>query len=461
MALKINFTKDAIRDLACPDGKSEIYVYDTHTKGLAVRVTKAGGKTFYVIRKVNSKDQRRKIDVFDYKSTKLPVIRETAEKIYANLDVILVAEERKSLRDSITVDDAFEMMIAGKSELAESTVGDYRTTYDNYVRPLLGMRPLGTISNKDVLELHAKTSQPVMRANGVMSEPRHRSANKAVTLLGSIFSFSIVVILDDANQRVYDFNPVDIMTTIKKWHKNKRSKIRVNPEELGAIISASIEIGDKAPLREVPTSFKSASAAVLFMLFSGIRPGEIGKIRKEYVCHKTRSIIFPARDQVKRKCDALKNAEEFHLVLNDSAYCQLLYAAKQNSGDYVFAGVEQEKLSEANVRDFLTKVSNQLLDKKHLPRKILRASFISIAERAGVGAFYIKVLCNHSGQGQSVDVTDGYKSAYLTEIRNATTKVESEIYDSAKIDRDIVCRGYLSSLKPLDAKILQVKSVAL
>lgn len=270
-----------------------------------------------------------------------------------------------------------------------------------------------------------------------------------------------MVILDDANQRVYDFNPVDIMTTIKKWHKNKRSKIRVNPEELGAIISASIEIGDKAPLREVPTSFKSASAAVLFMLFSGIRPGEIGKIRKEYVCHKTRSIIFPARDQVKRKCDALKNAEEFHLVLNDSAYCQLLYAAKQNSGDYVFAGVEQEKLSEANVRDFLTKVSNQLLDKKHLPRKILRASFISIAERAGVGAFYIKVLCNHSGQGQSVDVTDGYKSAYLTEIRNATTKVESEIYDSAKIDRDIVCRGYLSSLKPLDAKILQVKSVAL
>lgn len=53
MALKINFTKDALRDLVCAEGKSEIYVYDTHTKGLTVRVTKAGGKTFYVIRKVN------------------------------------------------------------------------------------------------------------------------------------------------------------------------------------------------------------------------------------------------------------------------------------------------------------------------------------------------------------------------------------------------------------------------
>ena len=88
VALKINFTKDALRDLVCPEGKSEIYVYDTHTKGLALRVTKAGGKTF--------KDQRRKIDVFDYKSTKLPVIREVAEKIYANLDVILVEEHKRA-----------------------------------------------------------------------------------------------------------------------------------------------------------------------------------------------------------------------------------------------------------------------------------------------------------------------------------------------------------------------------
>ncbi|ANC03890.1 hypothetical protein AB688_17880 [Pseudomonas putida] len=70
-------------------------MYDTHTKGLAVRVTKAGGKTLYIIRKASGKDQRRKIDIYDYKSTKLPVIREVAEKTYANLDVILVEEYKK------------------------------------------------------------------------------------------------------------------------------------------------------------------------------------------------------------------------------------------------------------------------------------------------------------------------------------------------------------------------------
>lgn len=460
MAVKINFTKDAIRDLTCPDGKSEIYVYDTHTKGLAVRVTKAGGKTFYVIRKVNGKDQRRKIDVFDYRTTKLPVIRESAEKTYANLDVILVAEHKKNLRESITVNDAFESMISNKTKLAKSTIGDYTTTYDNYIRPGYGDMSLISVTSDVVLDLHAKTTAPVLRANGKMSQPRNRSANKATSLLGSIFAYAIVFYKDDAGERIYTYNPVDIMSALGNWHVNKRDKIRVNPNELGTIISNTIEIGDAQPRREVPTSFKTASAAVLFMLFSGVRPGEIEKIRKDYVCHKTRSIVFPPRDKVD-EADALKNSEEFHLVLNDSAYCQLLYSMKQNSGDYVFAGVDQEKISESNVRDFLTKVSKSLIDRKHLPRKILRASFISIAERAEVGAFYIKVLCNHDGQGQSVDVTDGYKTAYLSEVRRATSKVEDEIYLNAKVSKEIVCRGFLDTLRPLDTKILDAKSVSI
>ncbi|HGY9638039.1 TPA: recombinase [Pseudomonas putida] len=460
MAVKINFTKDTLRDLVCPEGKSEVYVYDTHTKGLAVRVTKAGGKTFYVIRKVNGKDQRRKIDVFDYRTTKLPVIRESAEKTYANLDVILVAEHKKNLRESITVNDAFESMISNKTKLAKSTIGDYTTTYDNYIRPGYGDMSLISVTSDVVLDLHAKTTAPVLRANGKMSQPRNRSANKATSLLGSIFAYAIVFYKDDAGERIYTYNPVDIMSALGNWHVNKRDKIRVNPNELGTIISNTIEIGDAQPRREVPTSFKTASAAVLFMLFSGVRPGEIEKIRKDYVCHKTRSIVFPPRDKVD-EADALKNSEEFHLVLNDSAYCQLLYSMKQNSGDYVFAGVDQEKISESNVRDFLTKVSKSLIDRKHLPRKILRASFISIAERAEVGAFYIKVLCNHDGQGQSVDVTDGYKTAYLSEVRRATSKVEDEIYLNAKVSKEIVCRGFLDTLRPLDTKILDAKSVSL
>ena len=42
------FTKDAIEKLKCPEGKSDVLVYDNDEKGLAVRVTKAGVKTFFM-----------------------------------------------------------------------------------------------------------------------------------------------------------------------------------------------------------------------------------------------------------------------------------------------------------------------------------------------------------------------------------------------------------------------------
>jgi hypothetical protein len=91
----------------------------------------------------------------------------------------------------------------------------------------------------------------------------------------------------------------------------------------------------------------------------------------------------------------------------------------------------------------------------------MRATFISIAERAGVGAYYIKVLCNHDGNGQTLDVTDGYKSAYLYEIRDATEKVERDIYEDSQLDKEFACRGLLNSLEPLDSKTLKSKLIHL
>jgi len=61
MAMKINFTKSALDDLTCPKGESDFMVYDTEAKGLAVRVTKAGGKTFFVVRKIKGRDHRIKL----------------------------------------------------------------------------------------------------------------------------------------------------------------------------------------------------------------------------------------------------------------------------------------------------------------------------------------------------------------------------------------------------------------
>lgn len=458
-AQKFIFNKASLEALVCPDGKSDMLVYDIMAKGLALRVTKAGGKTFFVVRKIKGKDHRIKLEPFDVKTTKLPLVRENATKIYANLDEILEAQEAKSVRDSLTLDSAFEnMMSRKKNRLTQTTIDDYSRTYNNYIKSKYGTRSISSFTSDDVVNLHEETTAPAVRPNGRVTGPRERSANKAVSLLRSIFSFSIAWYRTDIGEPVYKYNPVDIMKHTKQWHANNRDKIRINPKDLGIFIKGCIDIADTPPLRDVPTSFKPVSAAVLFMLFTGVRPGEINKIRRSYVCHKTRAVIFPKRNKT-NEADTLKNGHEFHLVLNDAAYCQLLYAMKHSIGEYVFSGVHQDRVSESNVRDFLTRIST--LIGKHLPRKIMRASFMSIAERAGVGAFHIKVLCNHDGSGQTVDVTDGYKMAYLSEVRDATSKIEAEILNSANMDKEYICRNLLSTLSELDTRALDTKVASL
>jgi hypothetical protein len=455
MARKINFTKAAIDDLACTFDKADVLVYDTEEKGLAIRVTKAGGKTFFVIRKVKGKDHRIKLEQYDKRLTKIPAVREKARQIYTNLETILEEKHSKSKQDQVTLRRAFDDMLAVKSKITDCTVTDYKKSF-KHLEELSGTA-LALILNDDVVRIHREVTTPRILKNGLLGEPRNRTANKVISLLGCIFGFAIVYYRSE-NKRLFKYNPVDIMNTMSLWHVNNRSKVRINPVELPGFITECLSIADAQPLRDVETSFKSTSAAVLFMLFSGVRPGEASKIKKEYVHHATRSIIFPKRTRLNEQ-DTLKNGKEFHLVLSDSAYCQILYAMKHSKSDYVFSGVSKERLGESSTRDFLERIKSKT--GKHMQRKIMRASFISLAESTGVGAFHIKVLCNHDGQGQQVDVTDGYKTAYLNEIRDATVKIEDAIYKFSGADRCLVCRGLLETLAPLDSKLLEQVSVSM
>ena len=119
MALKINFTKSTLDDLTCPQGKSDILVYDTEIKGLAIRVTKAGGKTFFVVRKIKGRDHRIKLGAFDKRTTKIPMIRDEALSVYTNLEAMLEEKTTKDLQEEVTVESAFEDMLIAKAKLTE------------------------------------------------------------------------------------------------------------------------------------------------------------------------------------------------------------------------------------------------------------------------------------------------------------------------------------------------------
>ncbi|MDP9653500.1 UNVERIFIED_ORG: hypothetical protein J2W87_001409 [Pseudomonas putida] len=176
--MKINFTKAALHNLTCPDGKADILVYDTEIKGLAIRVTKAGGKTFSVVRKIKGRDHRIKLDGYDKRTTKLPMIRDKAMSVYTNLEAMLEEKTVKALQDEVTIDSALEDMLNTKIKLTECTRKDYRKTFKNYIAPHLAGTPLRTICPKDVTALHIKISKPVIKKDGTLCVARRVSGQQ-------------------------------------------------------------------------------------------------------------------------------------------------------------------------------------------------------------------------------------------------------------------------------------------
>lgn len=125
MTARIQFTKDAIDKLKCPDDKSDVLVYDLEEKGLAVRVTRAGAKTFFVVRKICGKVHRINLGGFDKEKTKLVLLRLKAKQTFAGLEEAIVNEKTKAETESVTLGSAFKSMMAAKSKITAVTVADY------------------------------------------------------------------------------------------------------------------------------------------------------------------------------------------------------------------------------------------------------------------------------------------------------------------------------------------------
>ena len=58
MTTRVSLTDNFLHKVTCPAGKDRAYFYDKRTPGLALCVTAAGGKTFYLIRRVHGRPRR-------------------------------------------------------------------------------------------------------------------------------------------------------------------------------------------------------------------------------------------------------------------------------------------------------------------------------------------------------------------------------------------------------------------
>ncbi len=168
---RYRFTKKTLGQLTAT-GRQQ-WVYDTEVRGLAMIVTPAGRKTFYLARRYKGKYQRIKIGPFP--ELTIEQARDAARKLIGEIAAGGdPAADRKQAREATTIEGAFEYFLLQTSKRTKRpkrprTIAEYRKQYDGYLARW-GHKRLSEVTDDDVERLHAKIGQRApYQANRVLA----------------------------------------------------------------------------------------------------------------------------------------------------------------------------------------------------------------------------------------------------------------------------------------------------
>ena len=183
METRFRFGKETIEALALPDPGKRLTLYDEKVPKLALRVTHAGSKTFYVVRRTGTNMAWVKLGSFP--DMTVEQARREAEKTLGEFaSGSDPAAARRAIRGEPTFAEAFESFLDGKRKrdgtaLADKTKRSYRDVARLY---------LGTIQSK---KLSAITREEVKAAQRKAANKSASQACQAVAVVSSVFSFAL------------------------------------------------------------------------------------------------------------------------------------------------------------------------------------------------------------------------------------------------------------------------------
>lgn len=143
---KINFTAARIDGAACPPDKTQVFLWDNKTPGLALRTTSAGAKSYIFQAKLNGSTLRTTIG--DPRSWTISQAQEEARRLQVLIDNGIDPREQRA--EQLAIRDA-------RRHIAQYTLEKLCDAYADY------LQSLGRSSHKDVrsiFRLHVKEAWP-------------------------------------------------------------------------------------------------------------------------------------------------------------------------------------------------------------------------------------------------------------------------------------------------------------
>lgn len=220
---RFKFSKTSLIGLPLPEQGKRRTVYDTEVQRLALRITSAGTKTFYVVKRTGSSVTWIKLDTFP--DMTVDQARKQAETVMGEFaGGTNRATVKRALKKEPTFSEVFKDFLISKRKrsgkpLADKTRKDYLDLLRLHLSSVSKTK-LSEITRASVKALHLK-----------MSRNSNAQADKAVALIGAVFTFALDREL---------FQGVNPAARIQKNEAISRDRF-VTAEELPHVLGAIME----------------------------------------------------------------------------------------------------------------------------------------------------------------------------------------------------------------------------
>ncbi|MHB0955904.1 MAG: tyrosine-type recombinase/integrase [Pirellulaceae bacterium] len=181
---RINLSKTTIEALKPPQ-TARVYVYDTKQPGLAICITSAGTRTFYVYRKLNGRPERVRLGAWPEMTVaqaRTVAARDLGQMV-AGIDPNAA---RKTNRSAPTFREMFDEFVElptrtrAKRPKSLKTIKDYRLQFEGYLADWHG-RKISTVSRVEIEKLH----------NRLAAGRGQYTANRVLALVKALYATAI------------------------------------------------------------------------------------------------------------------------------------------------------------------------------------------------------------------------------------------------------------------------------
>lgn len=394
---------DAVVRKALPPAAGQLFLWDTEVKGFALRITKAGAKSFILDYRADGR--QRRITLGGYPDWTVQAARAAAKAMKRDVDQGQdPLGERHDLRAAPTMQDLWERYRREKlPKKAPRGQLDETSMWQKIILPRLGKLRVSDVKYNDLEDLHGDITR--IRQTPVR-------ANRVIEVLRGAFNLAI------------------------RWHwreDNPAKGIQKNPEEKRDRYLDKPKLMALARALDQHHEVMSANA-IKFLMLTGARRGEVLNAQWD---------MFDLENAIWTKPSAHTKQRRIHRVpLSGPAVELLLSMRSQAKGEFVFEGAEGKPLTEIK-RTWLSvcrsaglttrapkrnRSGKPVMGKESAPILIdvptvrihdLRHSFASILVSAGASLPLIGQLLGHT----QVQTTHRYAHLFDRPMREAAETV--------------------------------------